>query len=404
VATNGTSEVVGRFEIKGAKAMLAPLGWTKEPGTDGQVLMTLKLAAGGKLNTIDFEGQGNGLSGKGQVRFAGDSTVQQIVAQQVKIGKTDVSLDWKRVPGGVELALRGASLELPRVRAMIKSRDELAAKEPAGAAATARSNTKIFLQVQNVLTERGTLGYINGRMELAGERIASADMTIGGGKGATFRVTPAKSGRNLFLYVADFGMMLRDAGWLDGLANGYLHIEGHYDDGVPDSPLTGFLKMGPYRLQKVTPRGDVGTLNSAIEGLDRAGNALQQFDGLQANIDKKGDRIHIRNGRTNGQSIGLTTQGFVDLSQDIARLGGVVVPAFALNNLLSNVPLLGPLLTGGKDGGLFAISYQLHGPLDDLKTSINVMSAVTPGALRELFNAQPDAVQPPLPAEMQRAP
>ena len=108
VATNGTSEVVGRFEIKGAKAALAPLGWTKEAGTDGQVLATLKLAAGGKLNTIDFEGHANGLSGKGQVRFAGDSAVQQVVAQQVKIGKTDVSIDWKRVPGGIELALRGA--------------------------------------------------------------------------------------------------------------------------------------------------------------------------------------------------------------------------------------------------------------------------------------------------------
>jgi hypothetical protein len=33
-----------------------------------------------------------------------------------------------------------------------------------------------------------------------------------------------------------------------------------------------------------------------------------------------------------------------------------------------------------------------------------MMSAVTPGALRELFNAPPDALQAPLPAEMQRAP
>ena len=61
------------------------------------------------------------------------------------------------------------------------------------------------LQIQQVLTERGTLGYVNGRLELAGERIASADMTIGGGKGSTFRVTPAGQGRNLFFYVADFG-------------------------------------------------------------------------------------------------------------------------------------------------------------------------------------------------------
>jgi len=85
------------------------------------------------------------------------------------------------------------------------------------------------------------------------------------------------------------------------------------------------------------------------------------------------------------------------------------VPAFALNNLLSNVPLLGPLLTGGKDGGLFAVSYQLHGPFDDLKTDVNMMSAATPGALRDLFNSQPNTgaaptVPPSGAQEMKRVP
>jgi hypothetical protein len=286
----------------------------------------------------------------------------------------------------------------------MKVRDEFAAKDPAGAAGTAQSNTKMTLQLQQVLTQRGTLGYANGRLELAGERIALADLTIGAGTGSTFRVTPAGSGRTLFLYVADFGAMLRDAGWLDGLVNGYLHIEGRYDDSVAGSPLAGTLKMGPFRLQKVTPRLEVGTLNSTIEGLGRAGNALQQFDNLEARVKKTGDRIQIRNGRTNGQSIGLTTQGFVDIGKDTAQLSGVVVPGFALNNLLSNVPLLGPLFTGGKDGGVFAISYKLYGPLDDLKTDVNMMSAVTPGALRELFNGPAEGYQAPPSQEMQRAP
>ena len=149
--------------------------------------------------------------------------------------------------------------------------------------------------------------------------------------------------------------MLKDAGWLDGLVSGYLHIEGQYDDAAAGSPLDGFLKIGPYRLQRVTPRANVGTLNSAIDGLNRAGNALQQFDNLEAKVSKIGDRIHIRNGRTSGQSIGLTTQGYRRSRQRHgASSRGIVVPGFALNNLLSNVPLLGPLLTGGKDGGLFA--------------------------------------------------
>ncbi len=405
VAPNGAGEVVGRFDLKGAETTLAPIEWSKPAGTDGLLQMTMKLAPSGKLATIDFDGRANGLQGKGQVRFDGDNSVQQVSLQHFRIGRTDMAVDWRRASGGVELALRGASLELPRVRTALKARDEMAAKDPTGAAATAHSSTNLTLQLQQVLTKHGTLGYANGRLQLSGERIVLADVTIGGGNGSTFRVMPNGNGRTMSLYVADFGMILSEAGWLDGLANGYLHIDGRYDDSVAGSPFAGLLKMGPYRLRKVAPRPDIGTLNSAIDGLSRAGDALQQFESLEADVAKTADRVQIRNGRTSGKSIGLTTQGFIDLGKDTARLGGVVVPAFALNNLLSNVPLLGPLLTGGKDGGLFAISYRLHGPLDDLKTDINMMSAITPGALRELFNAQPDPdYRPPPSQEMKRAP
>ncbi len=405
VAANGTGEVVGKFDLKAAALDVAPVAWRKPAGAEAQAQATIRLAAGGKLSSIDFEGRAEGLAGKGSVRFGADNVLQQVALQQFRLGKTDVTLDWKRVPGGVELSMKGAAIELPRVREAIRNRDAAAAKAPAGPAAAAQTSTRLQLQVQNVLTERGTLGYVNGRLDLSGDRIAFADMTVGGGKGSTFRVSPGKPGRKLFLYVADFGQMLSEAGWIDGLVNGYLHIEGQYDDTVAAAPLDGFLKMGPFRLQKVAaPRARVGTLNAAIDGLGRAGNSLQQFDSLEAKIGKQGDRVSIRNGRTSGQSIGLTAQGYVDLANDTAKLSGVVVPAFQLNNLLSNVPLLGPLLTGGKDGGLFAVSYSLSGPLDDLKTDVNIMSAVTPGALRELFTAPADVAQPPPSPEMQRAP
>ena len=384
---------------------MAPLAWSNQPGTEGLVQMTMKLTAGGKLSTIDFDGRANGLNGKGLVRFNGDNVLQQVSLQHLRIGRTDVALDWKRVQGGVELSLRGPVVELPRVREMMKARDEIAAKNPGGPAATSHGSTRMTLQIQQVLTQRGRLGYVNGRFDLANDRIAFADLSIGAGKGSTFRVTPMGQGRKLFLYIADFGQMLADAGWIDGLVNGYLHIEGQYNVAAAGSPLNGTLKMGPYRLQRVTaPRPNIGTLNAAIDALNRAGNALQLFDNLEASVLKTGDRIHIRNGRTSGPSIGLTAQGYVDIGNDTAKLAGIVVPAFALNNLLSNVPLLGPLLTGGKDGGLFAVTYQLSGPLDDLKTDVNMMSAMTPGALRDLFMSSPDTAQPPPSPQMQRAP
>jgi hypothetical protein len=244
---------------------------------------------------------------------------------------------------------------------------------------------------------------VNGRLEMAGGRLTSADLSVTAGKGSTFRVQPAGQGRSMAVYVADFGVMLREAGWLDGLVGGYLDFRGRFNDAVAGAPLDGTLKLGPYRMQKVTQRANVDSLNSTIDSLNRAGDALQQFDGLEANITRAGDRIEIKNGRTSGKSIGLTMGGALDLANDTAKLRGVVVPGFALNNLLSNVPVLGPILTGGKNAGLFAITYKLEGPLDDLKSDVNMMSALTPGGLRDLFVT--DGQGPTTgPAEQTRAP
>lgn len=396
VAPNGTSDLQGRFDLKGAKVAIAPLGWTKEAGVDGQLTLGLKFAAGAKLTTADIEGRGNGLSAKGQVRVAADGSIQQVSVGQFALGRSDLSGEWRRGASGVDIGLHGRSLELARVRQALKARDDLAKATPGGAAAAARENTRFTVQLDRVILAEGSLGSVNGRLDLSGERTTSAEISVSAGKGATLRITPAGSGRNLNIYVADFGALLKETGWLDGMVGGFLDFRGRFDDTGAASPLAGKLKFGPYRLERVTPRATVGTLNSAIDGLNRAGNALQQFDGLEASLSKVGDRIELKDGHTSGKSIGLTTAGMIDLAQDRADLRGIVVPGFALNNLLSNVPLLGPLLTGGKDGGVFAISYRLEGPLDALKTDVNMMAAMTPGALRELFiGGAPSHASPP---------
>ena len=397
VAANGTGEVAGKFDLKAARLELPPLGWSKEAGLDGHATLQFHLAAGGKLTGIDFETHANGLDAQGRARFAADGALQQVAVQRFTLGRTNAALEWSRVPGGMEVAVRGRALELSRVRQAVRARDAAApATAPAAQAPSSQQRVGITVQLEELLAQRGTLGSLNGKMEIAGDRVASADLSLGGGSGSTLRIAPTAGGRTAALYVADFGALLKTSGWLDGMASGWLQFQGRFNDAATGSPLQGDLKMGQYRLETVTPRAGMGNLNSLIEGLNRAGNALQTFELLEAGISKTGDKIDIRKGRTHGQSIGLTAQGVLDLGNDTLKLGGVVVPAFAFNNILSNVPLLGPLLTGGKDGGVFAISYQVAGKLDDLKTSVNVMSAVAPGALREMFTMPADGTAPPI--------
>jgi hypothetical protein len=61
-----------------------------------------------------------------------------------------------------------------------------------------------------------------------------------------------------------------------------------------------------------------------------------------------------------------------------------VAPAYAINSILGNVPIIGPLFGGGSQG-LFAANYRVSGPSNDPDVTVNPLSALAPGILRQLF-------------------
>ena len=83
--------------------------------------------------------------------------------------------------------------------------------------------------------------------------------------------------------------------------------------------------------------------------------------------------------------MGLTTEGTVDFARNAINLSGTFVPAYAVNTLLGKIPLVGVLLGGGKNEGLFAITYRAQGPLNDPRLTVNPLSAIAPGILRKIL-------------------
>ena len=67
-------------------------------------------------------------------------------------------------------------------------------------------------------------------------------------------------------------------------------------------------------------------------------------------------------------------------------ISGSVVPAYKLNTLFNNIPLIGELLSGKEDEGIFAINYDSIGIWNDPEIKINPLSVLTPGILRYIFD------------------
>ena len=89
------------------------------------------------------------------------------------------------------------------------------------------------------------------------------------------------------------------------------------------------------------------------------------FTTLRGDFDYSDNHLVIENLLAYGGAIGVTANGVVRLSQDRLDLQGTIVPAYALNSILGNIPVIGSLLLGGEGQGLFAANYRATGSAAD---------------------------------------
>jgi hypothetical protein len=153
----------------------------------------------------------------------------------------------------------------------------------------------------------------------------------------------------------------------------------------PSKPIKGKLFIEEVRMLNAPVFAKLLSLIS-IEGLIRglAGEGLVFTDNY-AKFEYKDQEVALRRARMMNGSIGVTTKGYVHFKKKTVDLEGVLIPANFLNQLVGYIPLLGTLLTGGKDQGLFSISYTAKGPLKNPEIKSNPLGILAPNILKTLF-------------------
>jgi hypothetical protein len=183
------------------------------------------------------------------------------------------------------------------------------------------------------------------------------------------------------------GQTLRRFRWTDKLFAGKLVIDGR----TPANPthpmeLTGRAVMDDYRIQRVPVIARL--LNALSPGgmIELLNNQGLSFSRLVTDFNWTPQQVQLSDGRTAGQSLGLTFEGVVGLdNQKRLNLNGTVVPIYGVNAMISQIPLLGNILAGQEGEGVFAVTYSITGPLEEAVVTVNPLSALAPGFLRRLF-------------------
>jgi hypothetical protein len=61
------------------------------------------------------------------------------------------------------------------------------------------------------------------------------------------------------------------------------------------------------------------------------------------------------------------------------------MPAYGLNRIFGEIPIIGVLLGNGRDGGLIGVTFKLEGDADSPAVQINPLSVIAPGIFRSIF-------------------
>jgi len=208
-----------------------------------------------------------------------------------------------------------------------------------------------------------------------------------------------EDGRRLVFQSDDLGaaMKLLDIG--DNVVGGRITVTGQMTDSGGKRTLRGHIEGEDYSVVRAPIMARLLALPSLTGVASTLAGSGLPFMTLRGDFAYGGGRITLDRLLAYGESLGITANGWIDVDNDRVELQGTVAPAYALNGIIGNVPIIGPLLGGGSQG-LLAANYRVSGSSADPDVTVNPLSALAPGILRQLF-APIVGVRPVQPPEQQ---
>ena len=159
----------------------------------------------------------------------------------------------------------------------------------------------------------------------------------------------------------------------DNISGGNLKIEGKRSK---DKDFVGHASIRDFNLHNTPVLAkvlSVASLTGIVGMLSGEGIA---FSHLDAPFEYKNKVLKVEDAKAFGNVLGIT----------MIKGGGVIAPAYSINSFLGKIPLVGNLLAG-KDGTVFAANYSVSGTINDTDVSINPLSALSPGSLKDWFSS-----------------
>ncbi|RMH52552.1 MAG: hypothetical protein D6686_02365 [Alphaproteobacteria bacterium] len=390
-AGDGTGFTI-EADLGSAALRLPGLGWRKPPGTAGRLRLAGRLEGGGRPGGIRLDEialSAGPLELAGSARLAPDGRLVSARVARLKLGEAlDSTLEWDEAG----LRLRGGVLDLAALGAILRDQDAPdPAAGPAEEVAPRASPPRLDLALDRLaVTSRLALTPAQGVVEAVaadGPFLTARGPANGGVEVTLSLARAAEGGLTARLTTADAGRFLRDTGYFRGGEGGALTLDLALSPDGDD--ITGRAVIDRFTVRDAPVLGRILSVASITGPLEMMTTGGLTFDRVRADFRRSGGRIRLTDGRATGPSLGITIAGTYDETADRLDLAGVFSPAYLLNSLLGEVPLIGRILTGRRGEGVFGFSYRVTGSATNPEVRVNPLSILAPGVLRGVLTNPP---------------
>ena len=396
IAARVTSSIAGKdpapahVELDFTKAGFDnPLpGLVKAAGRPAKASFRLETGPdGARLDQFAFDSSA-GASARGSIDLDtnGNLRVARLTQARVSPGD-DLRVDAEQGRDALRLTVSGAAVDArPFLRGVFGGGGGQAADAPANAS-TAGHDMDIDLKTTLVTGfNKQALSNVDLKLSRRGGAMKSLRLRgMSGRSEVVVSTTPDKDGAPVVnINASDGGALLSFVDLYQRMEGGRMRASVRIlPKGVDGSVfVSDFVVRDEPALRRLVSEGAPNGDQQMARKIDTAAAPFQR---LSATFSKQGGDLHVVDGLLYGTQIGIKLAGSLDYARNRVDMSGTFVPAYGLNNLFTQIPLFGPILTGGSHEGLFAVNFRVSGPATGPSLIVNPLSAIAPGFLRKIF-------------------
>lgn len=363
-------------DLVGLGLQIGPIGFAKRADDAGALAAQITLSSPPAVTALSMTAAD--LQAQGSVRLAPDGGLDTARFTGLTIGKWlagDVSFLGQGPGKPPKLVLDRASVDL---RYFPTARGSAGGGAGDGLPLALRLDT---LRISDDIILRGFQGDFQASGALTGDFTAQLD----GGTPLAGQLSPSRYGTRVRVAAQDAGAALAQAGVYPSVRGGALNLV--LTPRKAQGSYTGEVTMQGVRVQNANVLAELLNAISVVGLLDQLGGSGILFNNVTGNFILTPDGVDLREGAATGGSLGVSMQGIYQFEGKALDMQGVISPIYVINGIGAAISKRGE--------GVLGFNYRLRGTADAPRVSVNPLSVLLPGFLRNIFQSPKPKLEAP---------